>query len=124
MQTDVSKLDIMETGSKFNRLLSRENMVAVIMFTIMSVSVCLSLYQLATPGASPPDISPESFSSGRAMEHLRRIAQKPHPVGSPEHEAVLNYLRSALASMNLRPEIQETTVLSQRRNFPEVGGMI
>ena len=53
MQTDVSKLDIMETGSKFNRLLSRENMVAVIMFTIMSVSVCLSLYQLATPGASP-----------------------------------------------------------------------
>jgi hypothetical protein len=124
MQTTVSKPDIMETGSKFNRLLSQENMVAVIMFTIMSVSVCLSLYQLATPGASPMEISPESFSSDRAMEHLQRIAQKPHPVGSPEHEAVLNYLRSALASMNLKPEIQETTVLSQRRNFPEVGAMI
>ena len=124
MQTTVSKPEITETWVRFYRLLSSENAVKVTLFSIISASAFFSLYQLAMPRPAPSNISPESFSSARAMEHLKSIARKPHPVGSDEHEAVLNYLRSELASMNLTPEVQETTAASERRNFPGVGGMI
>jgi len=118
------KPTVPKTGVKIYRLLSSGNGLAAIMLAIISVSTFLSLSQSVPPPASPPDIAPESFSSGRAMEHLGRIAQRPHPVGSPEHEAVFNYLISALTSMNLTPEIQEATVVSERRNFPGVGGSV
>src|SRR5687767_9866474 len=124
MLPTVSKPPIPKKGVKIYRLLSSGNGSAAIMLAVISVSTFLSLSQFVPPPAAPPNIAPESFSSGRAMEHLGRIALRPHPVGSPEHEAVFNYLISALTSMNLTPEIQEATVVRERRNFSRVGGAI
>jgi hypothetical protein len=43
------------------------------------------------------------------MEHVRAIAQKPHPTGTAEHERVRTYLVRALETIGLAPQIQETT---------------
>jgi hypothetical protein len=67
--------------------------------------------RLEPPDAVPAAASPTEFSSGRAMQHLRLIAQQPHPVGSPEHAAVRDYILQELARLGLRPEVQTTPVV-------------
>ena len=81
------------------------------------VAAILGLYQLIPPDAVPANAPVTEFSSGRAMKHLQAIAQKPHPIGSPEHTEVREYLRAELAAMGLNAEVQKTTaVLHRGRN--------
>ena len=56
------------------------------------------------------DAPPSDFSALRARTTLQRITQKPHPVGSQEHETVLNFLRSELKRLGL-------AVIDQRSNI-------
>lgn len=58
------------------------------------------------PRAVATDAPLTEFSSGRAMQHLRMIAQTPHPVGSPAHDSVHNYIVSTLSELKLTPEVQ------------------
>jgi hypothetical protein len=98
--------------------------VAVITVLILATLIVLSLYQLTPPSASSPGAALSEFSSGRAMAHLAAIAKKPHPSGSPEHENVAAYIIHELTTIGLNPEIQETTVVSQRRGFPFAGASV
>lgn len=81
----------------------------------MSLVAILSLLAAASHLRPPPKVTSDApddvFSSGRAMEHLREIARKPHPVGSQEHERVRRYILDQLEEMGLRPEVQTTTVV-------------
>src|SRR5262245_52650418 len=59
---------------------------------------------------SPPDVQPinaplTEFASGRAMQHLKVIARKPHPVGSAEHSEVRDYIFRELSRLGLNPEV-------------------
>src|SRR5580704_8123641 len=54
----------------------------------------------------------------------RRLQKKPHPCGSPEHENVASYIIQELTAMGLSPEIQETSVVSERHGFPFVGASV
>ena len=48
-----------------------------------------------------------SFSTDRALEHVKQIAQKPHGVGFPAHKEVRQYIVSELEKMGLETSIQE-----------------
>ncbi len=48
-----------------------------------------------------------SFSTDRALEHVKQIAQKPHGVGFPAHKQVREYIVSELEKMGLETSIQE-----------------
>jgi len=62
-----------------------------------------------TPAPLPASAAPTAFSAERAMTHVRAIAQRPHPSGSPDHARVREYLIATLMTLGLEPEIQETT---------------
>ena len=47
------------------------------------------------------------FSTQRALEQVKNISQKPHFVGSENHEVVANYLVKELQGMGLETSIQE-----------------
>lgn len=47
------------------------------------------------------------FSTVRALEQVRNISQKPHFVGSENHEVVANYLVKELQNLGLEASIQE-----------------
>ena len=47
------------------------------------------------------------FSTKRALEQVKNISQKPHFVGSENHEEVANYLIKELQNMGLETSIQE-----------------
>jgi len=77
-------------------------------------SAALGLYQLTPPDKVPATAPLTEFSSGRAMKHLQAIAQEPHPIGSPEHTEVREYLLRELTAMGLNAEVQKTTAVPRR----------
>jgi Peptidase family M28 len=103
----------MRQGSSAPR--SRLNRTAVIGFVVViGLTAFLGIYQLNPPDPAPPNVPPPEFSSGRAMKHLRVIAEQPHPMGTPAHAEVRQYIVQVLAEMGVSPEIQTTTVVNRR----------
>lgn len=84
-----------------------------LMLLFLSLLSLFTIYMLAPPSAMTT-AAPTDFSSGRAMKHLEVISRKPHPVGSLEHADVRNYLLQELSGSGLQPEVQETSVLSNK----------
>jgi hypothetical protein len=60
--------------------------------------------------ANAPD---SAFSSARAMATLTEIARRPHPMGSPEHARVRQFLIDRLRSLGMDPQVQTATVMRQ-----------
>lgn len=56
---------------------------------------------------SDDDAPLAEFSTKRALEQVKNISQKPHFVGSENHEVVANYLVKELQNMGLQTSIQE-----------------
>lgn len=71
----------------------------------------LSILSLAPPAINA-NASPTEFSSARAREYLKAIAVKPHPIGSPAHAEVRDYIFGQLVSMGLQPQVQKTTAVN------------
>ncbi|WP_309640032.1 M20/M25/M40 family metallo-hydrolase, partial [Flavobacterium sp.] len=57
------------------------------------------------------------FSTPKAIEHIRNIAQKPHYIGSQNHEVVADYLIQELKKLGLNPQTQEGTTLTEWGNL-------
>lgn len=86
--------------------------------TVVAASAALltwvSIRSIAPPAVRPQSAPPTVFSAERALRHLNVIARAPHPCGSPAHEAVREYVVSALEKEGLRIEVQEATAVSDR----------
>lgn len=48
-----------------------------------------------------------SFSTDRAMQHIKAVSQKPHAVGFPAHAEVRGYIVAELEKMGLETSLQE-----------------
>ena len=56
---------------------------------------------------SDDDVPLAEFSTKRALEQVKNISQKPHYVGSQNHDVVANYLVKELQNIGLETSIQE-----------------
>ncbi|MEM7414112.1 MAG: M28 family peptidase [Gemmatimonadota bacterium] len=76
--------------------------------TVIALVVMAGLSTAGRYAPQPvPANAPESeFSSARAMATLIEIARAPHPVGSPEHARVRDFLVDRLEQLGLEPEVQ------------------
>ncbi|HET9636003.1 MAG TPA: M28 family peptidase, partial [Gemmatimonadaceae bacterium] len=61
--------------------------------------------------ATAPDTA---FSAERAMRHVKQIAQRPHPMGTADHDRVRDYILGQLSALGLTPQIQQTTAIGTR----------
>ncbi|PYS87926.1 MAG: hypothetical protein DMF64_21855 [Acidobacteria bacterium] len=84
----------------------------------------LVLYRAQPPAAVPATAPPTEFASGRAMQHLQRLALTPHPLGSAEHDATRDYIVQTLNTLGLDPQIQKTTGINQKLTNPVTAGMV
>ncbi len=66
-----------------------------------------SFHSLMPVYKSNASIEKTSFSTDKALEHVKQIAQKPHGVGFPAHQEVREYIVSELKKMGLETTIQE-----------------
>ncbi|HEV2491503.1 MAG TPA: M20/M25/M40 family metallo-hydrolase [Terriglobia bacterium] len=89
------------------------------LFTVLLLAALflLAIDQVQPPAPVPASAPATEFSSGRALEHLRVIAQAPHPTGSPENTRVREYLVSQLAALGLDPQVQTATVTRYERKW-------
>jgi hypothetical protein len=79
------------------------------------VLCALSMLRVVRPAAPVPATSPDTvFSAERAMRHVEQIAQRPHGMGTADHERVRDYIVTQLTQLGLRPQIQRTTGVGTR----------
>ena len=72
------------------------------------------------PNALTIEAPTTEFSSARAIQHLRVIAQAPHPIGSPAHDLVRDYIVRVLYSLQLNPQIQTVDTASPDRTTKQI----
>ena len=58
------------------------------------------------------------------MEHLRKIANSPHPVGTAEHSAVRDYLLQQLNALGFDATVQRATGINQKFSNPVTAGTV
>ncbi len=114
-----------EVGNQQPRL-TPDARLGLVTFLLIPCLTFLAIYQLQPPAPVPAHAPPAEFSSGRALEHLKVIAQRPHPTGSEENARVREYIVKQLTAMGLEPRVQTTTVVrpNLRRGAPAVAATV
>jgi hypothetical protein len=105
---------IRPTKQKSSRVFVADVLIALLTLALITGAALYGVVTSATlygavPDPVPASAPPTEFSSGRALDHVRTIAREPHPMGSPENEAVRDYLVEELGAMGAEPEVQKTT---------------
>ena len=85
--------------------------------TLFLVAVLGFIYYSMMPQrvSSPTDL--KEFSTPKALEHIQKIAQKPHYVGTKNHDEVADYLMLELEKLGLQPLMQQGTTLTEWGNL-------
>jgi peptidase M28-like protein len=87
-----------------------------VLLGMVTLSFSVGLGLLSIWSLVPPDINanapPTEFSSDRARDYLKAIAVKPHPIGSPAHAEVRDYIFGELLKVGLQPQVQKTTAVN------------
>jgi hypothetical protein len=78
--------------------------LAVWLFILAVIAV--TIYRHGTPATVAADAPATEFASARAIRHIPQIAREPHPVDSPAHDAVRDYIINELRQMGFAPEVQ------------------
>lgn len=74
-----------------------------------------SIIRVGRPPRPVPATAPDTvFSAERAMRHVESIAMRPHPMGTPEHDRVRDYIIARLVALGLKPQVQTTTAVGTR----------
>jgi hypothetical protein len=80
----------------------------------------LSILHIVRPPAPVPATAADTvFSAERALRHVAEIAQRPHPMGTDEHDRVRDYIVAQLTSLGIKSELQTTTAVGTR--YQEAG---
>src|SRR5687768_12292191 len=74
-----------------------------------------SILRIARPPRAARATAPDTaFSAERAMRHVEQIAQRPHPMGTADHDRVRDYIVGQLSSLGLTPQVQQATAIGSR----------
>ncbi|WP_299246142.1 M28 family peptidase [uncultured Aquimarina sp.] len=84
-----------------------KKILSVLTFILIILSVWYTFYSSMPQQISGLDTPEQQFSTLRALEHVKKISEKPHYVGSPAHDDAKNYIIEELKKLGLSPEIQE-----------------
>lgn len=80
---------------------------------VLVMALVVAVWVATLPMTSTPDVIPATapatrFSGERAMTHLRVVAAEPHPMGSPEHQRVVDYIVGQLTALGIQTELQRS----------------
>jgi len=91
-------------------------------FTLLLIvfAIYWSFHSLMPSYSSDASVEKTSFSTDRALEHVKKMAEKPHGVGFPAHKEVRKYIVSELKTMGLETSIQEGHTAGDWANFSKV----
>ncbi|WP_333693380.1 M28 family peptidase [Flavobacterium sp.] len=102
----------------------KKNQLSVVLSILILGIISFVFYRMMPSDYSKGEIALSEFSTQRALKHIEIISKKPHYVGSPYHNTVLNYLKEELQKLGLETQIQKSTVLSKWNNLVETQNVI
>jgi Peptidase family M28 len=86
----------------------------MIALACVAAAAYFAIARLDPPKSSATDSPAQEFSAGRAAVDVAAIAQRPHPVGSADHDRVRDYILKRLRALGVEPELQQTTAVFAR----------
>src|SRR5262249_8086737 len=89
-----------------------DSIVAITTVLFVTLLSAISVYRQNPPAVKSTDSPAGEFSAARAMNDLAIIAQRPHQIGSVEHDVVRDYLINELKAQGLAPEVQTATAVN------------
>jgi hypothetical protein len=84
-------------------------LILALVFGVIVGCILLDRPPFAVASSAPP----QEFSAERAFNYLKEFAQKPHPIGTSEHDRVRDYLLAQLTSLGATPEVQRATGMTE-----------
>lgn len=92
-----------------------------LVIAFLFVVICIVFAErVSRPPVAVPESAPlTAFSAERAMKHVFAIAERPHPIGSAEHDRVRDYLLAQLRRLGLEAQVQHATGVGTR--YAEAG---
>jgi len=99
----------------------KRRVIERVVIALLFVALCFVFAMRVSrpPAAVPATAPPTAFSAERAMRYVLAIAQRPHPIGSAEHDRVRDYLVAQLRILGLEPQVQHATAVGTR--YQEAG---
>lgn len=92
----------------------RKNPTSILAIVCVLALLGIIYATMMPQGISKDDEALAEFSTERALNQVEIIAQKPHYVGSTNHELVANYLKLELNRIGLETSIQEGFTLNDK----------
>src|SRR5688500_1633948 len=86
---------------------------------LVTLTALLVRFASHPPTPVPASAAATEFSAERALVHVREIAQRPHPTGSPDNARVPDYVIAQLRALGRDPQVQEATGVGTR--YPQAG---
>ena len=95
-------------------------------YSVVLLSLFLAgiFYFMLPHTAADTDVPLGEFSTQRALEKVKQISQKPHFVGSENHENVAQYLFKELQDLGLEPAFQEGFTLTEKGTLVKTKNII
>ncbi len=93
---------------------SKKNYTSAISLIIIIATIYWSLNSLMPNRITSLDTPKTEFSTERALVHLKEITQKPHYVGSKNHQEVREYIINELKKLGLTVEVQTQMVFNKK----------
>jgi Peptidase family M28 len=100
----------------------RHYIVAALVVGVLTLAAALGARPLDMPSPRPAGAPATTFSAGRAMVQLERLAATPRPMGSPEAARQRQAIVAELSRLGLAPTIQSAEVVSTQSD--RVGGTV
>jgi hypothetical protein len=76
---------------------------------VLVLALLAASLSLRPPPAQPASAPATAFAAGRALADVRMVAQRPHPMGSPDNLRVQGYLLGRMTALGLSPETRPFT---------------
>ena len=92
----------------------RKNQTSILAIVCVLALLGIIYATMMPQGINKDDEALAEFSTERALNQVEIIAQKPHYVGSTNHELVANYLKLELNRIGLETSIQEGFTLNDK----------
>lgn len=78
----------------------------------LMIVLIYGVFYFMMPQSVSESNAPTDFSTQKALQHIRIIAEKPHYLGSENHPEVAQYVAAEMRKMGLEPSFQEGFTLS------------
>ena len=85
----------------------KKNYSSILSVLFLLGTLGFTFFTMMPQWTSDDDAPLSEFSSSRALEQVKNISQKPHFVGSENHDVVADYLVKELQNLGLETSIQE-----------------